>query len=70
MFELSAPAVRARRTGVPDAGLTGSAVAKVHRLQVARGGEACFRTEKRWTCDESDCEWRRECRRLMAEWMR
>lgn len=70
MLELSALAARARRAGVPGAGLTGSQVALVHALQTARGEETCFRTEKRWSCTEPDCEWRRECRRLMAEWMR
>lgn len=30
----------------------------------------CFRSQERHLCDETDCEWRHDCRRLVAEWRR
>ena len=38
--------------------------------QVAAGGKACFMTQERITCRNNECEWRRECRRLVAVWKR
>jgi hypothetical protein len=41
----------------------------VRIIQLRQGGEPCFLTEKRYLCT-SICEWSRECRKLVAQWMR
>ena len=56
--------------GVPRAALMGSEVALVRAVQTAQGVDACFRSEKRLTCRELNCEWRGECCRLVAVWRR
>ncbi len=70
MIELVELTARARQEGVPRAAFLGSEVALVRAIQTARGEHACFRSEHRLTCTNERCEWRRECRRLVAEWMR
>lgn len=60
----------ARIENVPGSTLMGSAVASIRAIQSARGNEPCFMAEKRLLCHFDDCEWRRECRRLVAVWMR
>jgi hypothetical protein len=47
-----------------------SRVVMVRALQKERGAEACFLTEKRLFCQDADCEWRKECCRLVAVWRR
>lgn len=41
----------------------------IRRVQVLRGGEPCFSTEKRYNCTD-DCEWSQNCRKLRAVWLR
>ncbi|BBI99703.1 hypothetical protein FGKAn22_13960 [Ferrigenium kumadai] len=41
----------------------------VRNVQIRRGNEPCFSTEKRYNCEE-DCEWSRSCRKLRAVWLR
>lgn len=38
-------------------------------MQLQRGDEPCFATDKRYTCTEL-CEWGKECRKLVAQWRR
>lgn len=38
--------------------------------QAAAGKRPCFASELRFTCTETDCPWREECRGLRAEWHR
>ncbi len=40
----------------------------VRAIQRAKNEEACFRTEKRFSCNEPGCQWRRECVKLVAQW--
>ncbi len=47
-----------------------SRVGMVRSLQLQRGDEPCFMTDKRLLCKDNGCEWRRECRRLVAVWKR
>ncbi|MBI2993428.1 MAG: hypothetical protein HYY48_04535 [Gammaproteobacteria bacterium] len=42
----------------------------VRSEQRAAGRKACFMTQERLHCRNGDCEWRRECRRLVAAWKR
>lgn len=30
----------------------------------------CFRSDERLRCTATGCQWRNECRRLVAEWLR
>lgn len=41
----------------------------IRSVQVLRGGEPCFSTEKRYNCVEN-CEWSQNCRKLRAVWLR
>ena len=41
----------------------------IRTIQLARNEEPCFATDKRHDCAEI-CEWRRDCRKLMAAWLR
>jgi len=42
----------------------------IRQLQEQQGTEPCFRTERRLLCAHVECEWRSECRRLVAAWKR
>jgi hypothetical protein len=44
--------------------------AMIRSVQTERGAEACFMTDKRLSCPDLGCEWRRECCRLVAVWRR
>jgi len=41
----------------------------IRSIQLQRGHEPCFLTEKRYACAEI-CEWGQECRKLRAHWKR
>jgi len=41
----------------------------IRAIQKQRGEEACFSTDKRYTCNEV-CEWRDSCQKLRAVWLR
>ena len=55
---------------LPSRSNLGSRAGWVRAEQVAAGGKACFMTQERITCRNNECEWRRECRRLVAVWKR
>ncbi len=40
----------------------------IRSIQLRRGSEPCFLTEKRYGCREV-CEWSQECRKLKAQWV-
>lgn len=63
-------AVIALNEQVPKAAMMGSECSLVRAIQKARGERPCFRTEKRLMCETEACEWRSECRRLVAVWKR
>ncbi len=41
----------------------------IRTIQVLRGEEPCFSTDKRFSCTD-ECEWRQSCRKLRAVWLR
>ena len=45
-------------------------IAMVRETQLKRGDEPCYMTEKRLLCKNRQCEWRQECRKLVAVWKR
>jgi hypothetical protein len=59
----------ANELGINDYGSHMSQTRLVRNIQIQRGSEPCFSTEKRYNCAE-DCEWSRSCRKLRAVWLR
>jgi hypothetical protein len=49
---------------------TPASVSEVRTEQQRCDHEPCFRTDKRYNCRETGCEWRSECRKLVATWLR
>lgn len=47
-----------------------SRAAQVRTIQLQQGLDACFLTEKRLLCKDKTCDWKNECRRLVAVWKR
>jgi len=45
-------------------------IEQIRDEQESRGDKPCFMTDLRYACTGVDCEWRRRCRRLVAEWRR
>ena len=41
----------------------------IRAIQIQRGEEPCFSTDKRYSCKEQ-CEWRNSCLKLRAVWLR
>lgn len=48
----------------------GSRTTQIRSIQTERGDDPCFLTNKRLLCKDGACEWRKECRRLVAIWKR
>lgn len=42
----------------------------VRSIQAAQGHPECFQTDLRYLCKDQNCEWKRECKKLIAEWLR
>jgi hypothetical protein len=41
----------------------------IRAIQRQRGEEACYLTDKRYTCNDA-CDWRASCQKLRAVWLR
>lgn len=41
----------------------------VRAIQTQRGEEPCYSTDKRYNCTDP-CEWRKDCTKLRAVWLR
>lgn len=64
------PAVAPQPSWMPPHPTMTSRTAAVRARQIAGGDEPCFMTQKRLLCARVDCEWRGQCRRLIAAWKR
>lgn len=42
----------------------------IRAIQRRRGEAACFGNDERFACTDHDCEWRAECLKPIAEWLR
>ena len=51
------------------AGIQVSQTQLIRNIQLRRGGDPCYLSEKRYGCTKL-CEWSGECRKLKAQWMR
>jgi len=58
------------QNGVTNAFQYTSTKQVVWAIQKARGEDCCFLSDQRMACRETECEWRDECMRLVAEWRR
>lgn len=57
---------------IMDPSNAGSDVSRIEMIRMTQqfyGEEPCFATEKRHDCAES-CDWRRDCRKQVAVWLR
>lgn len=52
--------------GIQQADAFMSTVTLIHAIQTATKHCPCFRMEPNKQCDETQCEWRMECRKLIA----
>ncbi|HEX5338889.1 MAG TPA: hypothetical protein VFW53_10680 [Gallionella sp.] len=60
----------ARNLGIKEHGSHTSQTQLIRNIQAMRGDESCYSTDKRYTCKEQECEWRRDCVKLRAVWLR
>lgn len=55
--------------GIRTSATQGSQTELIRAIQTLRDDEPCFSTDKRYDCAEI-CEWRQDCRKLRAVWLR
>jgi hypothetical protein len=54
--------------GIENSDSLNSEVELVKAIQNATRHRPCFRTENTSPCDETECQWKTECRRLISVW--
>ena len=59
----------ASNLGIKSSAIPASKTGLIRAIQVLRNDEPCFSTDKRYDCTEI-CEWRQDCRKLRAVWLR
>ena len=42
----------------------------IRSIQRAQGVDACFLTDHRFSCGKERCEWKEDCKKLTAAWLR
>lgn len=57
------------RAGFNEYSRHSSQASAIRAIQRQRGEEPCFSTDKRYNCAEQ-CEWRKNCLKLRAVWLR
>ena len=57
------------RAGFNEYSRHSSQASAVRAIQMQRGEEPCFSSDKRYNCEEQ-CEWRKDCIKLRAVWLR
>lgn len=55
--------------GLQESAMCSTQTQLIRSIQLCRGEEPCFASDKRNDCAEI-CEWRRECRPRRAAWLR
>lgn len=60
----------AYHAGIQNPDILGTTKQLVWAIQKARGEDTCFLSDHRIRCKDSECEWRSECIKLVAEWRR
>ncbi|MFA5240751.1 MAG: hypothetical protein WC029_02615 [Sulfuricella sp.] len=59
----------ARDSGIKESAPHASQTVLIRKIQALRGDDPCFATDKSVDCAEI-CQWRRNCRKLKAVWLR
>ncbi len=59
----------AGRSGFDEYGYRPLKASVIREIQIQCGEEPCYSTDKRYDC-EQQCEWRRDCVKLRAVWLR
>lgn len=54
--------------GIENTDRLNTEIELVKAIQNASGHRPCFRSEATSLCNETDCQWKTECRRLMSVW--
>ncbi|WP_411725937.1 DUF2934 domain-containing protein [Methyloglobulus sp.] len=60
----------AKSVGVENPECINLKIELIQSIQNATHHRPCFRTAPGKTCQEEDCKWRSECKKLIAEWSR
>ena len=60
----------ARNLGLKEHNTHTSQTQLIRHIQLMRGDDPCYTTDKRYDCTDNNCEWRRDCRKLRAVWLR
>ena len=56
--------------GVQDYQRINSEVELIREIQKAAQNRPCFRSNYREYCLNSECQWKTECKKIIAEWLR
>jgi len=59
----------ASEVGLPKYSGASSPKMLIRAIQMQRGGEPCYLSDKRYSCNEI-CEWSASCQKLRAVWLR
>jgi hypothetical protein len=54
--------------GIENTDSLNTEIELVKAIQNSTGHRLCFRSEATNLCNETDCQWKAECRRLMSVW--
>lgn len=60
----------ARSIGIDNANSIHDEIELVHLIQQAAQHRPCFRPGNQSPCEDVECQWRAECRKLIAVWKR
>lgn len=56
--------------GIEDTDVFNSVIELIQAIQNATKHRPCFRYEPNRLCEEMECKWRKECRKLISVWYR
>ncbi len=56
--------------GVINPELINNEIELIRKIQKASHQRACFRSGNQRFCEEHECQWKTECRKIIAEWIR
>jgi len=60
----------ANSIGVKNSERIHTEIALVHEIQNSLQHRACFKIQHISLCDDTECQWRKECQKLIAVWCR
>lgn len=60
----------ARAIGIESPDQISTKTELIRAIQAASHQRPCFRSDQYMLCQDDDCIWKMECKKLIAEWMR